>query len=65
MIEFHVTEHDQKRISEFKNAQGESYCGAIGGQYTYSFTPTSLGVVFTVTNNVTNATLDLTEYDKW
>lgn len=39
------------------------YYGAIGGAYTYSFTPTSLGMVVKVTNGLTNETIDLTDYD--
>lgn len=41
------------------------YAGAIGGELTYSFTPTSLGTVVKVTNGLTNETLDLTDYDSW
>jgi hypothetical protein len=37
----------------------------LGTQYTFSFTPTGLGLITTVTNLVTNAILDLTEYDNW
>jgi hypothetical protein len=39
--------------------------GAIGGLYTYSFTPVSLGLVIKVTNNITQDVLDLSDYDAW
>jgi len=39
--------------------------GACGGAITYHFTPTSLGVVLTVTHGVTKEKLDLTDYDSW
>lgn len=41
------------------------YCGAIGGELTYSFTPTSLGCILKVTDELTNKTIDLTDYDVW
>lgn len=40
------------------------YYGAIGGELTYSFSPTSLGVIFVVQHS-NGAKLDLTEYDRW
>lgn len=39
--------------------------GSIGGLYTYSFTPTSIGLVIKVTNNLTQDVLDLSDYDDW
>lgn len=42
---------------------GYPYGGAIGGDTTYSFTPTSLGVVTKIT--CYGKELDLTEYGLW
>lgn len=42
---------------------GYPYEGAIGGGLTYSFTPTSLGVI--VKAKYGEFTLDLTDYDSW
>ena len=39
------------------------YFGAIGGALTYSFTPNSIGMVFTV--HACGHELDLTDYDSW
>lgn len=39
--------------------------GAIGGLYTYSFTPTTIGIVIKITNNITGDILDLSDYDSW
>jgi hypothetical protein len=44
---------------------GFPYGGAVGGNLTYSFTPTSLGVVATVTDVLTGNTIDLTDYLDW
>ena len=41
------------------------YYGAIGGAYTYSFSPTSLGCVVKVRNSVTGDEIDLTDYSAW
>jgi hypothetical protein len=43
----------------------EAPTGAIGGRYTYSFTPTSIGIVSKVKDEVTGDVLDLTDYDMW
>ena len=39
--------------------------GAIGGVYTYEFTPTGIGLVIKVRNNLTKDILDLSDYDSW
>jgi hypothetical protein len=45
--------------------RGIAYYGAIGGEITYSFTPTALGVVVKIKHAVTGNELDLTDYDSW
>ena len=42
---------------------GVAYYGAIGGGYTYSFTPTGLGTVVKVRNGLTGDVLDITDYE--
>lgn len=44
---------------------GIPYYGASGGALSYSFTPTSLGVIETVRHAGTKQTLNLTDYDLW
>jgi len=41
------------------------YGGAIGGRFTYSFTPTSLGVVTTVSDSIDKDEINLTDYESW
>lgn len=65
---FLISDADAKKINAWKKQQEKKTkgeYGAIGGGYTYEFTPTGLGIIFKVTNAVTKQTLDLTEYDKW
>ena len=45
--------------------KGYPYGGAIGGDLTYSFTPTNIGVVVKITHGLTNETLDISDYDNW
>lgn len=72
---FDLTEQDHERISAWRKEQDEivkrsqasivpNY-GAIGGELTYSFTPTSLGTVVKVKHGLTYNELDLTDYDSW
>lgn len=42
--------------------EGFPYCGAIGGQFTYEFTPTSIGVIIVVKDAITDEKIDLTDY---
>jgi len=44
---------------------GHPYYGATGGVLTYSFTPTSLGVIAKVCHGWTEAEIDLTDYESW
>jgi hypothetical protein len=46
-------------------AYNEPYYGAIGGSDTFSFTPTSIGMVVKVENSYTGDKLDLTKYEDW
>ncbi len=51
---------------DFYTQNGECpYPGTIGGEFTYSFTPTSLGLIKKVKEEITGEELDLTEYDEW
>jgi len=63
---FTLTPEQVQRIEAWKDEHNRGkYSGAIGGRYTYSFTPTSLGVIVKVRDNLINEELDVTEYDEW
>lgn len=55
-----MKEHDQARHIDPK--RGHRYSGAIGGAYTFCFTPTSLGTVATV-ECACGEKFDVTDYD--
>ena len=67
---FHLTSEQLATLKEWKVKQREQYTrdfpgGAAGGIYTYSFTPTGLGMVISVTNGITKETINLTDYNEW
>jgi hypothetical protein len=44
---------------------GPRYSGAVGGRYTFEFTPNGIGVAVRVIDFHTKQELDLTEFDSW
>jgi len=71
---FSLTKEQLQRISDWMDTHdkekhiqpGEKfrYAGAIGGAYTYEFTPTSLGVVEKV-RCACGDHIDVSDYDAW
>lgn len=58
---------DQEQIDkllEWKKTKPVSRA-AMGEQYTYCFTPTSLGTIVVVRCGITNTKIDLTDYESW
>lgn len=53
----------QKRLKDPLGGS-EAYYGAIGGSLTYSFTPTSIGMIVKVKHPL-GTELDLSDYDSW
>lgn len=65
---FRLTPLQIKSLNDWIESQEkvhEGSVGAIGGRYSYSFTPTNLGVVSVVTDNFTKTSIDLTGYNEW
>lgn len=66
---FSITNEQKTALDSWYQEQRKKtdmdHCGAIGGVLTYSFTPTTLGVVIKVTNNLNGETVDLSDYDSW
>lgn len=60
-----IEEQDKKSAEKQRRPDGHPNYGAIGGAYTYSFTPASIGMIVKVQNSVTNETIDLSDYDDW
>ena len=62
---FSLDEGQLKKIKEWTDSHAFHDVGAIGGRYTYSFTPTSIGIVEKVTDCITQEVLDVTDYKSW
>lgn len=63
---FSLDKYEQEKLREWQAGHNKNvYTGAIGGRYTYSFTPTSLGTIVKVHDAVTKTEIDLTEYESW
>ncbi len=74
-MNFELDERQEERLAEFRDKHpcaildhsrmpGVNMTGAIGGQYTYLFTPTSIGVVVRV-KCACGAEIDLSNYEDW
>ena len=51
--------------SEHQNLRAYVDYGAIGGGITFSFTPTSLGIICMAKEAITGEEIDLSEYENW
>jgi hypothetical protein len=67
-LTFELTEKQYKKYQRWRNAkkkkEGELYVGAIGGAYTFCFTPTGIGDFIEVKSSDGDK-LDLTDFDSW
>jgi hypothetical protein len=70
-----IEEQDAKVVEKQKEStvafikgcaeEGIAYYGATGGAYSYIFTPTSIGLVTVIRNNMTKEELTLTDFGDW
>lgn len=60
-------DYELRSVFEDSHDMGYPYLGAIGGETTYQFTPTSVGLMVVVRINYHDRTWekDFTEYDMW
>jgi hypothetical protein len=65
---FTLSAEQYKKYNEWREeknkTKGEVYVGAIGGAYSFCFTPTGLGTMVVV-KCADGTELDLTEYEYW
>jgi hypothetical protein len=63
---FALDAEQREKLNEWiKKKDLEEYSGASGGRFTYQFTPTSLGLVAKVIDNLKHDEIDLTDYACW
>ncbi len=67
MIIFTLDEKQTEKALEWQRelAKDNANEGAIGGRFTYSITPTGLGLIIKLVDAVTKQELDLTDFDSW
>lgn len=62
---FTLTMEQEKQLDKWKEENiTPMYVGAIGGEYTYCFTPTSLGIICVVKHS-SGKKINLTNFDEW
>jgi len=64
-MEFVLTKEEQEKANAFHKKCRKKYAGAIGGAFTYSFTPTSMGVIASVECGFCKEKLVLTDFNDW
>ncbi len=62
---FGLNESQLEKLEDWQHSKKQVYTGAIGGRYTYQFTPTNVGCIVTVIDNVDKTELSLSEYESW
>jgi hypothetical protein len=62
---FSLDAEEQRKAEVFIEETKSQHTGCSGGQYTYSFTPTTLGTITKLTDNVSGRVHDLTDYTGW
>jgi len=65
---FTLTPEQELKASEFqaeREAASPTRSTAIGGRWSYVFSPTSIGVVVEIVDCHDNVKCDLTDYDSW
>ena len=68
---FSISEEEQQAIHNWIEKHREDHkvglfaTGAIGGRWTYEFTPTGLGVITIIRCNLCKAEKNVTDFDSW
>lgn len=62
-MKFALTEEQELKAAHWMAEKKVKHQGAIGGQFTFEFTNTSIGQIQKVRDCVSNEVLDLTDYE--
>lgn len=62
---FSLNKKQWEKLEKWSKSIEKQYTGAIGGRFTYTFHPTTLGMVVKVIDEVTKKEIDLTDYNDW
>lgn len=68
-MSFELTDSEREKVRSWIDQHQKDHpmksTGAIGGRWTYMFTPTSIGVAKRISCCVCNEECDVTDYDQW
>lgn len=64
-MNFKLTDEQINAVNDWKSNHDQVYCGAIGGRYSFEFTPTGVGIIIVIKDNITNEKLDVTDYESF
>ena len=64
-MNFVLSEKEIDRLKTWLDKKDQVYAGAISGRFTYNFTPTGLGMIITVRDNIKKDEIDLTDLENW
>jgi hypothetical protein len=64
-MKFELTPEEEKQVEKWKKKQQKKKADsfALGERWTYSFTPTGMGVITVIHDNLLDEELDLTDYN--
>lgn len=67
MTTFELTEDEEKKVDKWikKQKKKDNSSFTLGERWTYSFTPTGIGIIKKVIDNKLGEELDITDYDWW
>jgi hypothetical protein len=52
-------------LEQFYDKTKRMRTGVCGGQYSFTFVPTSMGVILVIKDSFSNESIDVTDYAKW
>lgn len=62
---FDLTTKQKEKLKTWQDSLPGGPTGAIGGRFTFCFTPTSLGLVVKVQDGISKQEIDLSDYEEW
>jgi hypothetical protein len=60
-----TSESIARDVEEFFAATEKEYTGVIGGQYSYTFTPTSMGMMLEILDGISGRKINVTDFNSW
>jgi hypothetical protein len=62
---FELSQEDLDKIKSWIKTLPKGYYGCIGGRFTYSFTPTTLGLITVVSDGMTGEEININDFEDW